>query len=148
MSAYRDQNGHFISEEEARRRGLIGGGSPPRQEEPAPEPVEEDGDDNEGEDPVEEVATGQGPVPAFGQETRAQATSTGTVFVDTGRGQGVQVQAGSPFVTTLNRLADEAHYGGYFRIFLNGSELVNPEDSPETIEVGQRIAITSYDKVG
>lgn len=70
------------------------------------------------------------------------------IFVDTGRGAAVEVAPGSPFVTTLERLADEHNYGGYFRIFLNGNEVVNPENSPETIEPGMRIAITSYDKVG
>ena len=49
---------------------------------------------------------------------------------------------------TLERLAEDAHYGGYFRIFLNGNEVINPEDSPATVEAGSRIAITAYDKVG
>lgn len=70
------------------------------------------------------------------------------IFVDTGRGQTAEVQPGAPFEETMNRLADEAHYGGYFRVFLNGSEVINPEDAPETIEPGMRLAITSYDKVG
>jgi len=73
---------------------------------------------------------------------------TQTVPVDTGRGQVVEVPAGSAFVPTLERLAEEAHYGGYFRIFVNGNEVVNPEDSPDTLEPGMRVAITSYDKVG
>lgn len=71
-----------------------------------------------------------------------------TVGVDLGRGQMVSVAVGSPFVDTVERLAREAHYGGYFRVFLNGSELTDPADSPATIQAGARIAITSYDKVG
>ena len=71
-----------------------------------------------------------------------------TVHVDMGRGQTVPVEAGAPFASTLERLADEAHYGGYFRVFLNGSEVINPEDAPANIEAGMRIAVTSYDKVG
>jgi len=70
------------------------------------------------------------------------------VYVDTGRGQAVPVPVGSPFVATLERLAEEAHYGEYFRVFLNGEEVINPDDAPETIESGMRIMITSYDKVG
>lgn len=80
----------------------------------------------------------------WAEETRPQQP----IFVDTGRGQGVEVRAGSPFASTLERLADEAHYGGYFRVFLNGSEVINPEEAPETIEPGMRLAITAYDKVG
>jgi hypothetical protein len=82
--------------------------------------------------------------PAYGAEARA----TGSVFIETGRGQAAEVQAGSPFRGAIERIADEAHYGGYFRVFLNGEEVVNPEESPATIEPGMRVAITSYDKVG
>uniref|UniRef100_A0A6M3L003 Multi-ubiquitin domain-containing protein n=1 Tax=viral metagenome TaxID=1070528 RepID=A0A6M3L003_9ZZZZ len=70
------------------------------------------------------------------------------VFVDVGRGQTVQVNTGDSFEATLTRLADEAHYGGYYRVYLNGSEIINPEDSPTVVEPGMRIAITAYDKVG
>ncbi len=80
----------------------------------------------------------------WAEGTRAQQP----IFVDTGRGQTVEVQAGSPFASTLERLAHEANYGGWFRVFLNGSEVINPEDAPETIELGMRLAITAYDKVG
>jgi len=72
----------------------------------------------------------------------------GSVYVETGRGNTAEVAVGSPFGETIERIADEAHYGGYFKVFLNGDELVNPEDAPEKIEAGMRIAITSYDKVG
>ncbi len=75
-------------------------------------------------------------------------TPGGEVFVETGRGQAIEVQAGAPFKETIERIADEAHYGGYFRVFLNGEELLDPDESPEAVEPGMRIAITSYDKVG
>ena len=69
-----------------------------------------------------------------------------SVFVETGRGQTIEVQVGAPFAETIEHLADEAHYGGFFRVFLNGEELLEPEESPATIEPRMRIAITSYDK--
>ncbi len=76
------------------------------------------------------------------------AAGTAPIFVETGRGQTVEVSVGAPFAETLERVADEAHYGGYFRVFLNGEEIINPEESPTVIEPGMRIAVTSYDKVG
>ncbi len=81
----------------------------------------------------------------WSEEQRGQ---TQPIHVDTGRGNTQEVSPGSLFASTLERLADEAHYGGYFRVFLNGSEVINPQDSPETIEPGMRVCITSYDKVG
>lgn len=112
------------------------------------------------EDRVEEGPTGE-PEPeyvepvTFGHEATAQES----VHIETGRGQTTEVQSGAPFVATIERVADEAHYGGYFRVFLNGDELIEnpwldeghtePNPSyPTTIELGMRIAITSYDKVG
>jgi hypothetical protein len=135
---HRDQNGHFISDVEwARMHPEEGRGDTPEvghMENP-------DGEDFDEEDAPE------APSPTgFGVEARNM--EGGTVFVDTGRGNTTEVAIGSPFVSTLERLANEAHYGGYFRIFLNGREVVNPEDSPANIEKGMRIAITSYDKVG
>ena len=73
---------------------------------------------------------------------------TQSVFVDTGRGHVEEVAVGANFAETIERLAEAAHYGGYFRVFLNSSEIVDPEQSPEMIESGMRIAITAYDKVG
>ena len=70
-----------------------------------------------------------------------------SVFVETGRGEAVEVQAGAPFAETVEHLADQAHYGGYFRVFLNGSEILNPAESPQILEPGMRVVITSYDKV-
>lgn len=92
---------------------------------------------------VEEEITEEEPV-AFGNAAR----DGGSVYIETGRGQTTEVQVGAPFQETIDRVADEAHYGGYFRVFLNGEELLDPADSPATIEAGMRIAITSYDKVG
>ncbi len=104
-----------------------------------------EGDERPEEEEEEEEEIVAGTPRGWAEEQRGALQP---IFVDTGRGQTVEVAAGSPFATTLERLADEAHYGGYFRIFLNGSEVINPEDSPEFIESGMRLAITSYDKVG
>ena len=70
------------------------------------------------------------------------------IFVHLDRGEPVQVAPGSPFIETLEELAEQAHYGGWFRVFVNGSEVINPEDAPATIEPGMRVAIAAYDKVG
>jgi len=80
----------------------------------------------------------------FGEPDRSQ----GTVSVEVGRGGNVEVSVGSSFVNTIEQLARDHHFGGYFRVFVNGSELVNPDNAPNQIEAGMRIAITSYDKVG
>jgi hypothetical protein len=122
MPTYRDSHGHFCSREVAER------------EETLPE------EELEGE--VDETNYGE---ETFGAESRGGDL----VPVDIGRGgQIVNVRAGSPFVETLERLADQANYGGYYKVYLNGSEVINPLDAPATIESGMRIAITSYDKVG
>jgi len=76
------------------------------------------------------------------------APTANTMFIETGRGNAVEIPVGVPFEETIKRLADEAHYGGFFRVFVNGLEVINPTDAPATIEAGQRIAITAYDKVG
>jgi hypothetical protein len=93
--------------------------------------------------------TRQAPRDTFGEPDR----NRGTVSVDVGRGNFVEVEVGAPFVNTVEQLARDANYGGYYRVFLaqgdgESQEIVNPGDSPETIESGMRIAITSYDKVG
>lgn len=118
---YRDEQGHFISQEEAEARGI------------AEVPADEVDEETEEEPALRGWAAGVADQP---------------IFIDTGRGQTVQASPGDPFIPTLERLAEDAHYGGYFRVFLNGSEVINPEDSPDVIESGMRIAITSYDKVG
>lgn len=82
--------------------------------------------------------------PLAGRASRPQ----GSVWVDVGRGDPVEVPTGSPFVETLDRLAEQAHYGGDYRVFLNGSEVLYIEEAPATIEAGMRLAVTSYDKPG
>ena len=67
-----------------------------------------------------------------------------TVFIGTDRGEITQVQVGEPFVRAIRQVAEEAHYEGCFRVYLNGDELPNPEDAPTAIEAGMGIAITSY----
>jgi hypothetical protein len=84
--------------------------------------------------------------------------STETVFVETGRGNPVSVPVGSPFASTIEQLADRANYGGYFRVFVNGVEVLEPNPvkaaemglpiPPERFEPGMRTVITAYDKVG
>lgn len=84
--------------------------------------------------------------PRWGTPETPQPTVS--VFIETGRGQTTEVLVGSPFSETIERLAEQAHYGGYFRVFLNGEEILNPGEAPATVESGMRIALTSYDKVG
>jgi len=96
---------------------------------------------------VEEVDEG-GAEPEERPRGWTPETPSESVFVETGRGQTAEVQLGAPFAETIERIADEAHYGGYYRVFLNGEEILNPEEAPTTIESGMRIIITSYDKVG
>lgn len=104
-------------------------------------------DDQEELEPMEEEEFLPEPRPE-GWAT-AERTTAQPVFVDVGRGgQPAPVNVGDPFPQTIERLSDEANYGGWFRVWLNGNEIVEPEDAPATIEEGMRIAITSYDKVG
>lgn len=105
--------------------------------------------DDEREQITEEEPTGFAHEPTGGE----------SVHIEVGRGNTAEVQVGAPFVETIERLAEEAHYGGYFRVFKNGEELtedpwldaehtqLNP-NYPTVIEQGMRIALTSYDKVG
>ena len=65
-----------------------------------------------------------------------------------GRGDATEVRVGAPFRETVEWVAEEAHYGGNFMVYLNGDRLVTPEEAPSTIKAEMRIAITSYDKVG
>jgi hypothetical protein len=75
-------------------------------------------------------------------------TENEPIYVETGRGQSVAVNPGDPFIPTIERIADESHYGGYFRVFLNSEEIINPTEAPPTFVAGQRVTITPYDKVG
>ena len=80
----------------------------------------------------------------FGEPDR----QAGVVGVDIGRGRSASVNVGADFVNTLEQLARDAHYGGCFKVFLDGKEIINPADAPAKFEAGMRVAITSYDKVG
>ena len=108
-----------------------------------------DGDELDDEEELEEGPEGEGrPGEEAPERGWAPEAPGRTVHVETGRGVGVEVPVGSPFVETVERIAAEANYGGYFRVFLGGSELLERGVAPETIEEGQRITITAYDKVG
>lgn len=80
----------------------------------------------------------------FGEPDRAK----GTAPVDVGHGQMVEVEVGSSFVNSLEKIARDYNYGGFFKVWLNGKEIINPADAPDKVEAGMRIAITAYDKVG
>ncbi len=85
------------------------------------------------------------PRPEFGEGQR----TTDHVIVDVGRGGATaSIPVGSDFVPTMERLAEEHNYGGYYRVWLNGSEVVDPDDAPAQVEAGMRIVLTPYDKVG
>lgn len=99
--------------------------------------------DTEDDDNYQEVD----PEPAGGW-TRPDHTPAGQVIIETGRGNSVNIDAGEPFQATIERIADEANYGGYFRVFLNGEEIVDPTTAPRTLEEGMRVTLTPYDKVG
>ena len=73
---------------------------------------------------------------------------TPVVMVETGRGNAVAVPVGSNAASAINRIAEEANYGGFFRVFRNGGEMLNEPDPGMSIQEGDRWAITSYDKVG
>ena len=105
-------------------------------------------EENEREEEVEGGAEGTGQEqPQTGGWANPQEGAT-VVAVETGRNKSVNVPVGAPFQVTVERIAEQARYGGYFRVFLNGEEIVNVEEAPATIEAGMRIAVTSYDKVG
>ncbi len=138
--AYRDKNGHFIPEDEARRQGLT---DEPDQGIVEGEFTEEEDAGETMEDRGVAVTT-----PIFGAAARARTQEAGIVYVVTDKGQSVEAHAGDPFVPTIERIADEAHYGGDFRVFLNGNEILEQGASPGTIQLGQRIRIVAYDKPG
>lgn len=81
---------------------------------------------------------------SFGESDR----DAKTVPVDVGHGNMVEAKVGADFVNTIEQIARDARYGGYYRVYLNGSEVVNPGDAPAKIEAGSRIGIAPYDKVG
>ena len=118
---YRDEHGHFISEEEARERGLV-----------------EAVDDSEAEEAPDEAAP---------RVWGAAQAPTEDVHIQTATGASIPVPAGSPFAETLDRVGNDL-YHGYFRVFLNGQEILEEKDAPSVIEPGMRIVLTPYDKVG
>lgn len=149
---YRDENGHFISKDEFDRK--IASGQTQSNNRLNPRAAQPNaGTESPTESPAESPEDESG-APAYqgGIQQRpawsSQADHPRTIFVETGRGQSSEVPVGADFAPTINSVAEAAHYGGYYRVFLNGEELVNPEEAPAKIEAGMRIAITSYDKVG
>lgn len=93
---------------------------------------------------------GGGDPGVFGEPDR----NKGTVPVDVGHGQKVEAKVGSDFVNTVEQIARDSNYGGYYKVYLakdaesGMTEIVNPGDAPSKIESGMRIAIAPYDKVG
>ena len=86
------------------------------------------------------------------EQARGWETGTpvdeGTVFIETGRGNTVEVPVGAGFAETIERIAEQANYGRFFRVFLNSSEILDPAEAPAKIEKDMRIVLTTYDKVG
>lgn len=98
----------------------------------------------EAEDGEEDEEYAPEPVRRWAEDRQPEAV----VHVETGRGNAVDVPVGSPFIDTIYRIAEDVHYGGDFRVYLNGSLLLDEADAPETVEAGMRIALTPYDKPG
>ena len=113
---------------------------------------DEDQDDvgTEGQEPDEVEDTEQEPVaqaatPTWGANRQQDQQ---VVHISTSRGTVFPVNVGENFFEAIERVSDEALYDGAYCVFLNGTELEDPEDAPELIEAGQRIALTAFDKVG
>lgn len=92
--------------------------------------------------------TNEGANPNPGWAGTSARANNRTVPIENGRGTAVNVPVGADFAAEIDRIALEANYGGYYRVFLNGQEILEPSEAPAKIEEGMRIAITSYDKVG
>ncbi len=108
--------------------------------------------DEEGNEIVEEgqALVIQTPV-TFNQPERGGDT----VMVElAGRSRAVPAPIGADFVETIRAIAQRANYGDDPRVFLNRVEILALEDIPldpdgqRTIQAGQHIAITPYDKPG
>ena len=67
-------------------------------------------------------------------------TAGGTATVN-----GATVDAGGSFRTAVLEAARNAGYKN-FRVIHNGEEIADPSDSPETLEAGDVINVTPYDK--
>ena len=78
----------------------------------------------------------------------------GVVMVETGRNKAVPAPVGANLDDTIDQIAERANYGGDYRVFINGSEILNATEYPrdidgnQVIQAGMRIAITAYDKPG
>jgi len=76
------------------------------------------------------------------------------VRITTPRGY-AEVEAGAPFAETVKRVADEKEVGARdseghrnFRVILGGTEIVDPEQAPATIEEGAELVLFPFDKAG
>ena len=78
----------------------------------------------------------------------AEQNNPDYVAVDTGGRIAVRIAVGSNFAEEVQRVANEANFGGFYKVYLNDSELEHIEDAPEKVEPGMRIAIAPYDKAG
>ena len=61
---------------------------------------------------------------------------------------GVSVPAGTPFREAVIEAAIAQGYTGAVRVYLNGVELVNPNDAPEVLAPGDAVTTTPFDKAG
>ncbi len=110
-------------------------------------------DDEEREEDGGEALTGE-VLPAVVTFRDVAHRRADVVMVETGRGKAVPAPVGAPFEATIDAIAERANYGGDYRVFLNGSEVLSPAEIPldvsgqPNIQAGQRIAITAYDKPG
>ena len=92
-------------------------------------------------------------LPVLTFRDRAQIHA-GHVFVETGRGNAVEVNIGADVESTLDNIADQCNYGGDYRVFLNANEILDPNEIPtdehgnKAFQAGQRWSLTAYDKPG
>lgn len=90
-------------------------------------------------------------IPTFRDSARRRE---GVVMVETGRNKAVPAPVGANLDDTIDQIAERANYGGDYRVFINGSEILSAEEYPrdmngnQVIQAGMRIAISSYDKPG
>jgi len=103
----------------------------------------------------EEETTPHSNLPVLTFRDRSANVHVGQVMVETGRGNAIAVDIGAPVEETLDRIANQCNYGGDYRVFLQGTELLEPGEIPfdpqthrQTFQAGQRWSITAYDKPG
>jgi hypothetical protein len=104
--------------------------------------------ENRPETDEDDMVTDEGTLPEQQRPRWQGEQAQETVMVETGRGNAVEVPVGAPFEQTITRIAQDAHYGRFFRVYLNGEAVLSPDEAPATIEKDARIAITAYDKAG